>query len=323
MAYGKRSRSFGRKRTRGARKKAMVPVPKKAKTTRSYTRTTALAVNRNAKLINELKMSQYGCVQKNFQVSRATVTPFNGRPILFDLTDFSKADPTAVGGPVTGALWYQYSAGGTLQTINQWTSAPLGLNPYFLGVNKDIPDSGKMYQMWQKTVLKIEGSPNIDDTRVRIDVFRAKARAFTPNSNLTTTLILPNALNHFGGLADNTNRISSTYYSKVMTKWVYLNSGRPTGGMGATQGTTGNSRYVTIYTKLNRVRTQNIGIPYNPNVQNPEFQEGSWGPLNSGISAPLWACVSCQNPDSTGDNVLVSASRTVVWRDPQGQANVF
>lgn len=308
-------------RTPFARRKKAVPVPRKKRSQPS--RTNAVAINTNRRMIKQLKMSQYGSVQTNFQVSRATVTPFNERPILLDLSDFSKADPTAVGGPVTGALWYQYNAGGTLQQVNQWTSAPLGLNPYWLGVNKDIPDTGKMFQLYQKTVFKVEGSPNLNDTRIRFDVFRAKTRAFTPNSTLTSTLILPNALNHFGGLSNNTNRISSQYFSKVMTKWIYLSSQRPTGGAGATQGVTGNSRYVTIYTKLNRVRTQNVGLPLNPNAQNPEFQEGNWGPLNSALGSPLWCMISAQDPDATADNVLVSASRTVVWRDPQGMAAVF
>jgi len=274
-------------------------------------------------MLHKLKMSQYGSVQKNFQLSRATVQPYNSRPIIFDLTDFSKADPTAVGGAVAGARWYQYSAAGTLQAINQWQSSSLGLNPYWLGVNKDIPDTGKMFQLWQKTTFKIEGSPRLKDTRIRFDVFRAKSKAFTPNVATTASLILPGALNHFGGLADNTNQISSVYFTKIMTKWVYLNSLRPTGGAGASQGTTGNSRYLTIYTKLNRVRTQNIGIAYNPNTQNPEFEEGNWGPLNSSLGAPLWCLISSQDQNGDADNVLVSAKRTVVWRDSQGMAAMF
>jgi len=141
MAYGKRRRTYRRKSTGRTRKKNVVPVPRKKKTTRSTVRRTALAVNRNAKLIKELKMSQYGCVQKNFQISRGNVNPVNGRPVLLDLSDFSKGDVTT-SPPTIGGLWYQKDNAGVLQQVNMWTSQPLGQNPYWLNVNKDIPNSG-------------------------------------------------------------------------------------------------------------------------------------------------------------------------------------
>ena len=78
-----------------------------------------------------------------------------------------------------------------------WTSSPLGQNPYWLNVNKDIPNGAKIFEMWQKITFKFEGNLRLTDTRIRIDVFRAKTKAFTPNAGITPSLILPGALNHF------------------------------------------------------------------------------------------------------------------------------
>jgi len=60
---------------------------------------------------------------------------------LLDLSDFSKGDATT-SPPTVGGLWYQKDTAGVLQQVNMWTSQPLGLNPYWLNVNKDIPNSG-------------------------------------------------------------------------------------------------------------------------------------------------------------------------------------
>jgi len=326
MAYGKRRRGYGRKRTSYSRKKTMVPVPKKKKTTRSYARSNALAVNRNTKLLQELKMSQYGSVQKNFQASRGTCNPVNGRPVLLDLSDFSKGDPTT-SPPTMGGYWYQKDVSGTLQQVNMWTEPPafFGQNPFWQNVNKDIPNSGKIFECWQKITFKFEGNLRLTDTRIRIDLFRAKAKAFTPNAGVTPTLILPGSLGAFGGLAECQNKISSTYFSKVMTRWVYMNSSRPDANVGTVQGTTGNSRFVSIYTKLNRVRTQSLTTPIGTAQSGaPEPQEGAWGPLQSSIQAPLWCLISASDP-LQGDvqDVICSATRTVCWRDPQGMANIF
>jgi len=328
MAYGRPARrtatSTRRPYRRTSTKKA-VPVPTVKRTVRKSTRTNALAINRNARMLHQLKMSQYGSVQKNFQISRGYVSPVNGRPILLDLSDFSKGDPSLPAPAPQGALWYQKDLLGNLQSVNMWTSSPLGQNPYWLNVNADIPDSGKIFQLWQKITFKFEGNLRLTDTRIRIDVFRAKPRAFTPNANITPSLILPGALNHFGGLAECTNKISSVYFDHKLTRWIYMNSSRPAANEGTVQGTTGNSRFLSIYTKMNRVRTQSATRPFSdPASQKPEYTEGNWGPLASALGAPLWCCISASDPLS-GDvqDVQCSATREVCWRDPTGMANVF
>jgi len=325
MAYGyHRTRRKSTRTYRRTSTKKAVPIPKVKRTVRKSTRTNALAINRNARMLHKLKMSQYGSVQKNFQQSRQNVSPVNGRPILLDLSDFSKGDVTT-SPPTYGGYWYQKDTAGVLQQVNMWTSQPLGLNPFWLNVNKDIPNSGKIFECWQKITFKFEGNLRLTDTRIRIDVFRAKAKAFTPNAGVTPSLILPGSLNHFGGLAECTNKISSVYFDKILTRWVYLNSSRPDANVGTVQGTTGNSRFVSIYTKLNRVRTQNETRPTSAaSTQVPEYTEGNWGPLNSSLQAPLWCLISASDP-LQGDvqDVVCSATRTVCWRDPTGMANMF
>ncbi|AXQ66337.1 MAG: putative capsid protein [Geminiviridae sp.] len=321
MAYGRTRRKSTRPYRRASTKKA-VPVPRVKRTVRKSTRTNALAINRNASMLRQLKMSQYGSIQKNFQNSRGAVNPTNSRPVLLDLSDFSKGDPSQLP-PIMGAQWYQKTTAGVLQAVNMWESSSLGLNPYWLNVNKDIPNSGKIFECWQKITFKIEGNLRLTDTRIRFDVFRAKPRAFTPNAANVASLILPGSLNHFGGLAECTNKISSVYYKKILTKWVYLNSSRPDANQGTVQGTTGNSRFVSIYLKMNRVRTQSLTNPVAVPIS-PEYQEGNWGPLNSALGSCLWCLISASDP-LQGDvqDVQVTASRTVCWRDPSGQAAVF
>jgi len=296
-------------------------------------------------MIRQLKMSQYGSVQKNFQITRGNCNPVNGRPILLDLSDFSKGD-TTTSPPTLGGQWYQKDLSGNLQSVNMWTSSPLGANPFWLDVNKDIPNGGKIFACWQKITFKFEGNLRLTDTRIRIDVFRAKTRAFTPNAGITASLILPGALNHFGGLAECQNKISSQYFDHKISKWVYMNSSRPDANIGTVQGTTGNSRFVSIYIKMDHLRTQSLTAPVGTAQSGvPEFQEGNWGPLNSSLGAPYWCLISASDP-LQGDvqDVVCSATRTVstalplpscaertspcsfsqvCWRDPTGQAAVF
>jgi len=225
MAYGmrKRGRSGSRRvSARPVRRKKAVPVPSRPKrSVRKTGRTNALAINTNRRMIQQLKMSQYGCVQKNFQSSRGNCNPVNGRPVLLDLGDFSKGDPTT-SPPTIGGLWYQKDTSGNLQTVNMWTEPPafFGQNPYWQHVNKDIPNSGKIFACWQKITFKFEGNLRLTDTRIRIDVFRAKTRAFTPNAGITPSLILPGSLGAFGGLAECQNKISQQYFDHKMTRWV-------------------------------------------------------------------------------------------------------
>jgi len=51
-----------------------------------------LAINRNARMLHQLKMSQYGSVQKNFQIFCGYVFFVNGCLIFLDLFDFFKGD---------------------------------------------------------------------------------------------------------------------------------------------------------------------------------------------------------------------------------------
>jgi len=104
-----------------------------------------------------------------------------------------------------------------------------------------------------------------------------------------------------------------------------MNSSRPDANVGTVQGTTGNSRFVSIYIKMDHVRTQSLTAPVGTAQSGvPEVQEGNWGPLNSSLGAPYWCLISASDP-LQGDvqDVVCSATRTVCWRDPTGQAAVF
>jgi len=321
---GRRTPMFGRRGRRPVRRK--VPVPKKRRTTRTYTRRNSTAINSLARDVRYLKQARYGSVQRNFQTSNLMI-PLAGQPIITDLMDFSCVRSTAD----QGARFGQYSTTTPpiLQNVGQWSPST---NLFHRDQNLDLPDTGKYLALNCHITMRFQGTPSAIDTRIRVDLCSVKK---VPQTRIGTDIFaLPSALNQLTNLANpELNKLGGNPYIKVWsTKWLYLSSSRNMGaGSAGPQApgpaVTGNSGYLsfTIKPKNGRMRTQMVTVPATPQDTNTVI-DGDWGPYNIGDqTAPLFLIISSSDPSVLGpapNSVTVQCSRTVTWRDPIGQSNI-
>lgn len=325
--YGRRAPMRGARRRLNFRKKK-VPVPKKRRTTRTYTRNNSRAINTLARDIKYLKMSQYGSIQRNFHTSNLMV-PYANQPILTDIMNFSArtaSDP--------GAKFVQYNNASppVIGDVGNWTPST---NLFYSGQNVDIPDTGKYLALSCKVTLRFQATPSVTDQRIRIDLFSIKATAIQQNQAGTPFYSMPQGLLQLTDLANpEKNKLGSNPYLKVWaTKWLYLSSSRnagPAPGAGVQNpgpAVTGNSGYLSFFInpKNGKLRTQDITVPATPS-DTATIPDGNWGAFNVPQSEPLFLLISSSVPNSPGvpptNNVSVQCSRSVKWRDPIGKSSL-
>ena len=326
--YGRRAPMRGARRRLNFRKKK-VSVPKKRRTTRSYTRNNSRAINSLARDVKYLKMSQYGSIQRNFHTSNLMV-PFAERPILTDIMDFSCRRATT-----SGANFAQYDGGtptNTLQTVGNWTPST---NLFQADQNIDIPDTGKYLALSCHVTMRFQATPSITDCRVRVDLFSVKRNAITSVPTGQPIFAFPNALLQLNNLANpELNKLGGNPYLKVWaTKWLYLSSSQnrapaPGGAQNPGPAVTGNSGYLSFTIRPNsgkgKLRNQLVTAPATP--QDPEaLLDGNWGPFQVPQDEPLYMLISCSDAQAGGipANVCsVQCSRTVRWRDQIGKSSL-
>lgn len=311
------------KRSMGGRRKPRVAAPPPKKTVKTYVRKNAYKIADLKRDVRFLKMARYGAVQINFQKTDRTLIPTKSRPVLFDMMDFTCRRAAAPPAPASsGAILYQYNALGTAPiAASTWhINSTLATNPYWLGQNRDIPDTGKYLPLSAHYVFRVEGNPSLDNTRVRLQVFSVKPRTYVPNSVASNNLVLPTALNNLENMASPTeNRLSRVHFKCYADKWLFLNSSKTNDD---TKGTSANIKYksITVNPKKKKVRTQAVTNPETPMDPDAEFPDGNFGPLNVPITTPLWCLISTDDESAVLDSVEVGISRRVAWRDPIGGA---
>lgn len=319
MAYARKHR----KRSTRHRSKSRVAAPPAKKTTKSYVRKNAYKIADCKRDIAFLKMARYGSVQINFQKTDRTLIPTKTRPVLFDMMDFTCRRAAAPPAPASsGCLCYQYNALGTgVIAASTWhINSSLAANPYWLGQNRDIPDTGKYLPLSAYYTFRVEGNAALDNTRVRLQVFSVKPRTYVPNSAASQNLVLPTAMNNLESMANPVeNRLSRVHFKCYADKWLFINSTKTNDD---TKGTTANILYKTIHInpKKKRLRTQAVTNPETSMDPDAEFPDGNFGPLNCPITDPLWCLISTDDESALLDSVEVTISRRVVFRDPIGMA---
>lgn len=312
-----RRRRAYRRRAKGPSvvKKTRVPLARKS------------TVMRNARAIRQLKMSQYGAIQKGFHRISNHVVPIQRSPVLFNMFDFSVNHVSGAGTAIPSGPFYQVN-GGALQAVATWDRAQFVTgNPYWLDEYADTPDTGKIFETYMDYTFAIEGSGGLDETRVRIDIFYQRSNVLYARAIPGGTLLLPGALTHMDNIATpELNQISPKYFKKIYTKVVYFNSRTDETVPGISAGTTQftpNKRYVRFRMKPNKLIQQ---VLTNPTAQGgPEavLDNGSWNQLNVPVNQQLWCLISTDDQSAlTGDAVHVNVSRRVSWRDPLGSAGL-
>lgn len=194
MAYGMRSRSR-RSSMRGAKRRLSygrkVPVPKKRRTTRTYTRNNSYAINTLARDVRYLKRARYGSVQKNLQVlpPGRPLTPTSRQPVLCCINNIQADNPLSGS---TGAPWYQVNSAGSLTEVSRFTRND---QTYFEQQNDDIIDGGVALLGAIKLTFRIDCIPDngnqISNKRIRIDMFKQRSNALVSPPNVGDLQQLP------------------------------------------------------------------------------------------------------------------------------------
>lgn len=326
MAYGKtyrRStrRTYRRPSTYTRSKAPSLPLRRRVKVARKST------VSRNTRAIKRLQLSQYGSMQVGYHKMTTHVVPIARSPVLFDMQDFSRNRVAPGGINIHSGPFYQIN-GGTLQSVANWENCQ-PTNLFWQGQQVDIIDTGKYLSCYMQYTFRVEGSGGLDDTRVRIDVFRQKSTAlYAGQTTAGGSLILPTSLTHLGDMATPTeNRLNSTYFKKVHTKFLYFNSRTDVATtvppvLGTTQFTP-NIKYHSFKYKPNKVVQQHTTIPSVANTPEGDVTNGAWGQFNRPANQALWCLISTDdNSALTGDSVHVTVSRKICWRDPVGSSSL-
>ncbi len=301
-------------------------ITKPKKTTKASIQRNAVSVYTLAKQVKQLKMSQVGEIQRNFQNLVADfLIPTAKYPLLLDTTDFSCF--RAIPGPglvAQGAQVYQNDGLGNIIPVSGFNVQDWFNNPFWSRQNTDLCDTGKYLPVWAKYTIRIEGDRALDNTRVRFDLFSANAKAIVPGAGAApaTNVILPSALVHMNDMANPVlNRLNPTYFKRYRTKTKFMNSSKTDPNV---KGTTANIQYYTFTIHPKKMKYQATSQPDNPQDPSPEIQDGNFGPLNIPVDSPLWLMISTDDLTATAsDRVKINISRECKWRDGLGSAFLY
>lgn len=286
-------------------------------------------INKLSDQVYQLQMAKYGKVQLNFQTMQEPLIPTSDYPITFNLNDISCKRTTAGGTPTfSGCRFYQADSSGHVQAISNVFKINVSNNIYWERLNKDGPDTGGYYLDSVRYFFNIKGRPNLDDTRVRIDIIAQKPGTLSaetvpngPAGALVPTILpytLPYMSNLVGGVK---NRINGLHFKKYLTKTFYLNS-QPA-QTSAVHPTTSNSQNWSFTIRPNKPILQKSTYPiYTPGVTGATLIDSPYGPDNiSSHLTPLHCIISTDDiTASAGDQVNVTISRRCVFRDMMGSA---
>lgn len=321
MPYGRRTYRKVPYRPRRAPRPA---APKVKKTVKTYVRKNAYKIADLKKDVMFLKKARHGSIQQNLQTSN-TMVPTSSYPLLTDLTDFTCFRTGSTTPPVParqGCLFYQYTPVG-LTAAGPYNVQNFETSPYWKNQNVDQVDTGKYLPVMAKYTIRVEGRAALDNTRIRIQIFQARASAIIPATSTANSLVLPTGLQYLNDLADPTiNRLNPVFFKEYykLGKTMFINSTKTDQ---STKGTTGNIFYHTFTIRPKKMKYQSETLPYTPSDPASPDDDGQFGPLSISPDSPLWMTISTDDQTGAiGDAVTVRVSRRVMWRDPIGSSSV-
>lgn len=291
------------------------------------------AINKLQRQVYGLQMAKYGKTQQNFHqltnmlgIPGKELTP--DHPHCFDLTDF-----TCQRGPIIGGRVYRYD-GGVTEVANWERNAATLDNYYWENQNEDQPDGGAYLAMDATYYVEVKGGRALNNCRIRFDVISQKDSAVIPSAatvGAVENLILPDTLGYLKSLAQpHLNRINPSFFKKYFTKVVFINSSKT---IQATKGTTANVMRFSFTIRPKKLCVQN---ETNPQVgggaivdettqiigEQAEYERGNFGPLNTPSTQPLWMVISSDDGAIDNENVNISISRRIRWKDALGSSAV-
>lgn len=318
MPHGKSRKST--RRRRGSVK--FVRPPPAKKTTSNYVRKNALAVNKLSKQVKSLQYSQYGCMQSGFQRMTNHVVPIARSPVLFDMLDFSvnHLDNSTPPVNIASGPFYQIN-GGQLQAVAHWQLGQIS-SAFWQGENTDTVDTGSYLACWMDYTFHILGNSDLDNTRVRIDIFQQRSRVLYDRPPGVAALTLPSALGQLDNIAlPHLNQLNPRYFKKIKTIVKYFNS-RTDAGQRVTQFTP-NDYYVKYRAAPMKLRQQVITNPAVGALDQADLPDGQFGHFQTPVNQQLWCLISTDDLSAlTGDQVNVTISRKLRWRDRIGSGGL-
>ncbi len=286
-------------------------------------------INKLSKQVYNLQMAKYGKIQMNFQTMTDVLIPIADYPITFNLNDISCKRTTVTGTPTfSGCRFYQSDTSNHVQLLPNLFKINVVNNEYWEHLNSDGPDTGGYYLDEVVYNFAIKGRPNLDDTRVRIDIIAQKPGAMnsktipTGQTGNLVPLMLPWSLPYMSNLVSGiNNRINPLYFKKYTSKTFYFNS-TPISGSNALHPTTANSQNWSYTVRPKRAILQEKTYPiYTPGVTGGTAIDSPYGPDNVDWLSPLHCIISTDDLlSSVGDQVNVTISRRCTFRDFMGAA---
>lgn len=328
------------------RKRVKVKVPRRKKITRSYVASNATAINKLGRQVKALQMASWGLTQTNLQITPNVITPTQALPILTDLSDYTCA--RTPGETSNGAKFYQYTNANVLTESSLWQTSPLSSNAYWEKFNINRPgEKGVYLPIRAEYSVTITGSPSLDNTRVRFDLFTQRPNALVQRTTAQAAdeLRLPTALNQLHSITSpELNRLNPTYFKKYWTKVFFINSSKDAN----TKGTTGNIIRFRFSVHPKKPRKQ-LEVAPNPvpdslnsaivdalnehideddhssehedvELDAPDVVGLDYSPYNTVIGSALWLLISTDDITavSPSDAVHIRMSRKVTWKDFEG-----
>jgi len=299
-----------------------VPVPKAKKTTRTYVRRNATAVNTLMRDVRYLKRQQYGQTQKGLHILRRPLTPTATQPVFCCINDLTASNP-AIG--FDGCPWYQLDPGGTNNLIV--SNFVPNNNTFYEKMNADIVDTGFAYindlRLCFRIICNPDGGQQISNKRIRIDLFKQKSRALVTPTALSGIQQLPavSAQTRLQNLATPTlNRMADEYFNLISTKFINLN---PSKVDAVNKGTGLALKYcsMTVPKKYLGKITQQLTSPSTINDGGSTLE--GYSPANFSISQRIWCCISSDDPNTfpgTDPDIQVTVSRYVSYKDNIGSS---
>lgn len=318
MSYGARRHSKAKRRPS---RYASVP---RVRVSKAIPLARKSSVDTNRRMLERLKMSQYGSIQKCCVVATEILIPTSRKPLLMDLSDFTRETLAPEYDAANGGWIYTLDNAGALEQFAKWEVPPLAQvssNP-FMAFNNDIVDGGKYLALSNYMTFRVEGRPNVSNVRVRFQVFTQKMNAVYNTDSTATDFALPDALIHMKNLATFTSGVflPKKFFNVKYDKTIFLNSSSVADE--GQHGTTPNVKYVNIpWTPPGgKLVRQKFTAPIN-NVNSatlPEPDRGYFGPDVRNPGELEWLLISTDDSSLTTASIQITAKSLRCWRDAQG-----
>ena len=254
----------------------------------------------------------------------STTSPLVGRnqPILFDAADFTCERSSSTTSQSGCTIWQVNALQTGIDSAGHFSVSPFSGNAYWNHNNQDFIDTGRYLPVAAYYTVTVNGTPKYADGRLRLDLFTQKAGFFL-NRNAAAGMsiqnrVMPDGLIHMQDMCGK-NVFNPSYFRVYKTKYMTINSSND-----ATTQDTKQWKFVVRPRRARYQSTTNPTVPGFVNEQDNDTDRGTYGSFNVDPRTPLWCMVSSNDTTlNNTNNLQVSISRHVLWRDYNGSSRII